>query len=57
MCAEAAPQDCHRHHAICGPHFPQAVHLCGNQRGMTARELQAKLDVEGDVDDTPDLFR
>lgn len=27
MCLEEAPWDCHRHHLICGPHFPNAVHI------------------------------
>jgi hypothetical protein len=27
LCMEEAPGDCHRHHAICGPHFPGAVHI------------------------------
>jgi hypothetical protein len=27
LCLEHAPGGCHRHHAICGPHFPQALHI------------------------------
>ena len=30
MCMEEAPEHCHRHHTICGPHFPDAdPHLPG----------------------------
>lgn len=27
MCAEHEPIECHRHHAICMPYFPQALHI------------------------------
>lgn len=27
MCMEHSPVDCHRHHAITGPHFPGAIHI------------------------------
>jgi uncharacterized protein (DUF488 family) len=27
MCMEHAPGDCHRHHAICKDHFPEALHI------------------------------
>ena len=50
LCMEEAPGECHPHHAICGPHFPDAIHLF-RDHGMTARELsQAFAD---DVEDYP----
>jgi hypothetical protein len=56
---EEAPGDCHRHHAICGPHFPAAVHIFRDEQ-FTAKMLQDALDA-GDVarlyGETADLFR
>jgi hypothetical protein len=54
---EEAPGDCH--HAICGPHFPDAVHIFRDQQ-FTAKALQDALD-SADVarlyGETADLFR
>ena len=59
LCMEEAPGDCHRHHAICGPHFPAAVHIFRDEQ-FTAKTLQDALDA-GDVarlyGETADLFR
>jgi hypothetical protein len=43
MCAEEAPGDCHRHHAICGPHVPDAIHIHQGDL-IRARELQRAID-------------
>jgi len=43
LCMEEAPGDCHRHHAICGPHFPAAVHIFRDEQ-FTAKTLQDALD-------------
>jgi uncharacterized protein (DUF488 family) len=42
MCMEEAPGDCHRHRTICGPHFPDAVHIFEDEL-FTARELTQAL--------------
>jgi hypothetical protein len=59
LCMEEAPGECHRHHAICGPNFPDAVHIFRDEQ-FTAMALQAALDA-GDVTrlygETADLFR
>jgi len=56
---EEAPGDCHRHLAICGPHFPEAIHIFRDEQ-FTARALQVALDA-GDMarlyGETDDLFR
>jgi hypothetical protein len=39
---EEAPGDCHRHHAICGPHFPEAIHIFRDEQ-FTVGALQAAL--------------
>jgi len=58
LCMEEAPGDCHRHHAICGPHFPDAVHIFRDDQ-FTAKALQDAIDA-GDVarlqGDTADLL-
>jgi hypothetical protein len=51
MCMEEAPGDCHRHHAICGPHMPDAIHVFGDEL-VEARELQRAID----EDDGYELF-
>jgi hypothetical protein len=28
LCMEESPAECHRHDAICDPHFPNALHIC-----------------------------
>jgi hypothetical protein len=43
LCMEEAPGDCHRHHAICGLHFPAAVHIFRDEQ-FTAKTLQDALD-------------
>jgi hypothetical protein len=50
MCLEEAPGDCHRHSLICGPHFPDAVHIFRNEL-VTARELARAIR----DDDEPEL--
>lgn len=42
LCLEEAPGDCHRHHAICAPHFPEAVHIFQDEL-FTAGELARAL--------------
>lgn len=46
MCMEHHPLDCHRHHAICAPHFSDAIHIWGDKM-IEARELE-RLMGEGD---------
>jgi hypothetical protein len=31
LCLEEAPGHCHRHHDICAPHFPNAIHIFGDE--------------------------
>ena len=47
MCMEAKPWNCHRHLNICGPHFPNALHIHGNEL-MRARDLDAALEASGE---------
>jgi uncharacterized protein (DUF488 family) len=49
MCMEEAPGDCHRHHAICAPHFPDAVHLFRDEM-FTAAALEASLSAGEDAE-------
>ena len=49
LCAEEAPGDCHRHHDICGPHFPDAVHIFRDEL-FTAGALQEALNAGPDAD-------
>jgi uncharacterized protein (DUF488 family) len=42
MCMEHDPLDCHRHTDICNPHFPDAIHIVGEDR-IPAGDLEAKL--------------
>jgi len=42
MCMEDNPQDCHRHLTICGPHFPDAIHIHGSEL-ILASDLEARL--------------
>lgn len=39
LCMEEAPGDCHRHFTICGPHFPEAIHIYQDEL-VTAAELE-----------------
>lgn len=39
LCMEEAPGECHRHFTICGPHFPEAVHIYQDEL-LTAAELE-----------------
>jgi hypothetical protein len=43
FCMEEAPGDCHRHLAICGPHFPEAIHIFRDGQ-FTARALRVALE-------------
>jgi uncharacterized protein (DUF488 family) len=59
LCMEEAPGDCHRHHAICGPHFPEAIHVFRDEQ-FTAGALQAALnagDATRQYGEPADLFR
>jgi hypothetical protein len=47
LCMEEHPKDCHRHLTICGPHFPEAVHIFRNEL-LTAAGLQAAIDADSD---------
>lgn len=38
LCMEAAPQDCHRHFTICGPHFPHALHILDKHGAMLSAQ-------------------
>jgi hypothetical protein len=49
LCMEEAPGDCHRHHDICGPHFPDAIQIFRDEL-FTAGALQAALDAGPDAD-------
>ena len=42
MCMEHRPGDCHRHSDICWPHFPDALHICGDEL-ILARELERSI--------------
>ena len=49
MCMEEAPGDCHRHFDICGPQFPEAVHIYQDEL-FTARALQQAEDDDSDYE-------
>lgn len=51
MCLEESPGECHRHHDICGQHFPDAIHIYQDEL-LTARSLQNSItrDVEYDIE-------
>lgn len=49
MCMEEAPGDCHRQFDICGPHFPQAVHIYQDEL-FTAAELLRAEDEDTDYE-------
>jgi hypothetical protein len=49
MCMEEAPGDCHRHHAICWPAIPEAIHIYREEL-ITAAALQAALDAGDDAE-------
>lgn len=51
MCMEHAPGECHRHHDICAPHFPNALHIFENHL-IEASELSRAIS----DDDDPDSF-
>jgi hypothetical protein len=42
LCVEHNPLNCHRHHAICGPHFQDAIHIVG-QDLILACDLETNL--------------
>jgi hypothetical protein len=52
MCKEESPGECHRHHAICGPHFPDAIHIFREEL-LTAASLQAAIDTDSDCTTRP----
>lgn len=54
MCMEEAPGECHRHHTICGPHFPEATHIYQDEL-VTAGELQRAIDTDTDYKVTGSL--
>jgi hypothetical protein len=41
---EEAPGDCHRHHAICGPHFPAAVHIFRDEQFTAKNAARCAVD-------------
>jgi uncharacterized protein (DUF488 family) len=43
LCLESNPAYCHRHAAICGPHFPAARHIYDREWTFTARALTRAL--------------
>lgn len=53
LCQEGAPGECHRHHMIAGPRFPDALHIFDPGEGdeavevFTARELTAAISGDG----------
>jgi hypothetical protein len=49
LCLEEAPGDCHRHHDICGPHFPDALHIFEDEL-FTANDLNSALAGDCDCD-------
>lgn len=51
MCMEHAAGECHRHHDICAPHFPQALHIVDRYL-VQASELSRAIE----ADDDPDAF-
>ena len=51
MCMEEAPEHCHRHHTICGPHFPDAIHIFRDQL-IVASDLQVAIDADTDEYET-----
>jgi len=57
MCMEHAPGDCHRHHAICAPHFEDALHIFEDmliQASDLSEAMQSKSDdiaISGSTDD------
>lgn len=60
LCQEGAPGDCHRHHHIAAPHFPDALHVYDPGEGdeaveiITTRELVRALRADDvDYDRTP----
>jgi uncharacterized protein (DUF488 family) len=46
MCMEHEPGNCHRHWDICGPHFPEAIHIFEDEL-FTAKEL-SRAEAEND---------
>lgn len=44
MCMEANVADCHRHHAIAAPHFPEALHIDRQLRLFTAAQVQQSME-------------
>ena len=50
MCMEDFPIDCHRHTAICAPHFPEAVHYYDGQLFEAGAMEKAMLE---ELDDVP----
>ena len=42
LCMEEPPGDCHRHHSICAPHFPAALHIYQDEL-IAAGELQRAI--------------
>jgi hypothetical protein len=51
MCVCHAPGDCHRHQDICGPHFPDALHICEDEV-VTAAELERSIRQDTDYECT-----
>jgi uncharacterized protein (DUF488 family) len=49
LCLEEAPGHCHRHHDICGPHFPRAIHIYQDEL-LRAGDLSEAIRTEGYYD-------
>ena len=54
ICVEEHPKDCHRHTLICGPHFPEAVHIFRDYT-FTAETLNAATATGASDFETGDL--
>lgn len=61
MCMEEMPSQCHRHHTICGPHFPQAAHIfrdnviIAQDLTQVLAEAKAKLEAIGHTGKKPQI--
>jgi len=45
ICVEEHPEECHRHGLICGPHFPEAIHIFRDYT-FTAKDLSTAITTE-----------
>lgn len=54
MCMEHTPGECHRHHDICAPHFPNALHIFEGHL-VQASELSRAIAEDDDPDSAGEL--